>query len=120
MYQGECHILCSSCHGPNYDDCTALVRNAVWDEDADGATIYCDDQDNDAWVLPIDLDHGYCTYSGTCHAMCATCFGDTWDDCLTCSTNAYFNHAGRCQCLPDYGGHSDWVNGSTCDYYTGI
>jgi len=114
IYNGACHELCETCYGPSYEDCITLVINATYNEDGDA---YCDDDGWDDGYFDQDNNSAIdgqqnCIWNGHCHQMCATCFGPSADECISCFKNAYFNYEGRCECLPDWGGHSDSDTGS--------
>lgn len=126
----DCFVGCSTCVGPNYNQCLTCSETFTWLPDLSTcqaaactqscATCYGEGADQcltckfnaakiagtnicscDAFYT-FDPASGNCLYTGACSPTCATCNGPYENQCLTCGANSALASDKRCQCVTDF------------------
>jgi hypothetical protein len=86
-----CHSTCRDCSGGTASDCTACYLNAALTADGKGE---CHCNINFGWsneekaCVPL-----------SCHKTCASCSGETYNDCHSCYINAELTAAAPASCV---------------------
>lgn len=86
----QCHVTCSSCSGPEAEDCLSCFDQALL---SPLGTCEC----------PIGLlysaENRSCVWDTlTCHPQCLTCSGPTSTNCLSCFQSAHIDENSSCEC----------------------
>jgi hypothetical protein len=106
-FTGSCHPACAGlCYGPDSCDCASCNANMhlnFWGYCVCDDGFYGQDCGNYGYPNP---------YTGTCDALCfGSCYGPSAYDCETCTTNAYMDAFGFCNCFAGYyGDYCDLTN----------